>query len=441
MSRWWPRSLFHRNLLLIVALILLGQVANAVLYRQWVLKPRLANAADAMALNLQALQHSLAALPPPQRETFVEAFNARVLQEAEAAGEKDAAGDGLSRLQRAFLAGVASRLAEGGASAPWSLGPNRTVRMRIGLDEKTYWVSLPGLRPAAEFSGAWIAASAASALLAMLGAWLIQRRLNRPLGWLVAAASALGRGERPQMLTAAQPDAPSEIATVSKAFDEMVTSLDRSEQERALMLAGLSHDLRTPLAKMRLATEMMQGRAEPELLASLERNIGGMDRLLSQFLDFTRASQATPEPRVEAELSSLVRDALSLCSPEGVTASLGPTPARALPAQSVARIVINLVTNAQRHGRAPIEVACGGDVASQWLEVRDSGPGIAPHRIEALKQPFARGDEARGGPAGSGLGLAIVDRLARAQGAVFELVPREGGGLVARVRWPVSSRD
>jgi two-component system osmolarity sensor histidine kinase EnvZ len=102
----------------------------------------------------------------------------------------------------------------------------------------------------------------------------------------------------------------------------------------------------------------------------------------------------------------------------------------------VERLVLNLVVNAQRHGRPPIELATGHDGTGLWLEVRDRGPGIDPATAESLKEPFARGDRARGGPAGAGLGLAIVDRVARAHGARFELLPREGGGLVARVAWP-----
>ena len=100
------------------------------------------------------------------------------------------------------------------------------------------------------------------------------------------------------------------------------------------------------------------------------------------------------------------------------------------------RLVLNLVVNAQHHGAPPVEVATGEDGGALWLEVRDRGPGIDPARVDALKEPFARGDQARGGPSGAGLGLAIVDRVAKAHGARFELLPRAGGGLVARIEWP-----
>ncbi|HJV95754.1 MAG TPA: ATP-binding protein, partial [Albitalea sp.] len=302
---------------------------------------------------------------------------------------------------------------------------------------------VPGLVPGREFPWSWAAGSAATVLLAALGAWLIQRRINRPLNALVQAARALGQGARPPTLSER---GPSEIATVAHGFNEMVASIAHNEQERALMLAGLSHDLRTPLAKMRLASEMLSG--DPELLDTLNRNIDAMDGLLTQFLAFTRATQAGSwdhEPLVEADLNQLARDALALCALDArggeVALRAGTLPRLPVRAQALRRLILNLVVNAQRHGAPPIEVATGSDAGGVWLEVRDRGPGIAPERAEALKQPFVRGDDARGGPAGAGLGLAIVERIARDHGARFELLARDGGGLTARVSWPIHPED
>jgi two-component system osmolarity sensor histidine kinase EnvZ len=413
--------------LLFVGLILLGQVVNAVAYREWVLKPRLQKGAEAIVRDLQALEEGLRALPTEQRQAFLDRFNRRAEQDEPAGRSTE-----LSRMERYFVTRVAAERAAHGEPAEWALGPQRTVQMQIAVEGARYAVALPGLRNGRELPGTWLAASAATALLAILGAWAIQRRINRPLGALVQSAALLGRGERPPPLAE---DGPTEIATVARGFNEMAASLVRNEQERTLMLAGLSHDLRTPLAKMRLATEMLREHAEPELLGTLERNIEAMDRLLGQFLDFTRAGQEAAEPTVDADLAAIVREALALCPPDGVEATLGTVTRRPMRMQAVARMVLNLVVNAQAHGRPPIEVACGESAEGPWLEVRDRGPGIDPAQAEALKAPFARGDAARSGPSGAGLGLAIVERIARAEGARFELLPREGGGLVARVQW------
>ena len=107
--------------------------------------------------------------------------------------------------------------------------------------------------------------------------------------------------------------------------------------------------------------------------------------------------------------------------------------------QAVQRLVLNLITNAQRHGAPPIEVVTGQDKLGVWLEVRDRGPGIPADRIDALKVPFARGNVSRSGISGAGLGLAIVERIAQAHGARFDLSPRLDGGLVAKVQWPITT--
>jgi two-component system, OmpR family, osmolarity sensor histidine kinase EnvZ len=163
-----------------------------------------------------------------------------------------------------------------------------------------------------------------------------------------------------------------------------------------------------------------------------------MDGLLNRFLDYVRSSEGEREPFAEADLNALVREALTLCPDAGVQMRLGTVRRLPLRHQGIVRLVLNLVVNAQRHGAPPIEVATGEDPRQLWLEVRDRGPGIEPAQAETLKQPFRRGDQARGGPSGAGLGLAIVDRVAKAHGARLELLPREGGGLVARVSWSIN---
>lgn len=434
-----PRTLFQRNLLLIVALILVGQLGNAWLFRTLVTLPRTTLVTESTVRELQALEHGLGSLPVEQRTAFVEHFNAQVQQSIDRSEGHtgDEARWRATRLQRVFLDQLNERWTRTGRALNWRHPGGHIIQVRLDIDQQPYWVTLPGLPPTPVFNGAWLAATAATALLAIIGAWLIQRRINRPLNALVQAAAALGSGERPAPLPADAPGTPREIASVSQAFNDMVASLAQSERERTLMLAGLSHDLRTPLAKMRLATEMLDGRAEAELLATVNRNIDAMDGLLSRFLDFMRSSQGEREPLVEADLNALVHEALALSPLDDVRLRLGPLPLRALRPQGVVRLVLNLVVNAQRHGAPPVEVATGDDHGMLWLEVRDRGPGIDPARVDALKEPFARGDAARSGPSGAGLGLAIAERVAKAHdGARFELLQRDGGGLVARVTWP-----
>lgn len=425
-----PSTLFARNLLLIVCLIVGGQVVNALAYRELIAKPRLRQSAEATARSLHAVAEGLRLLPEDQRAGFAARFNARA-----GSGEADAVPDKPSLMERAFIAELAADLSLEPGGLEWRREAGGLIAVR--LPDVPFWLAVPSVQPAHQFARTWLFASVVSAALALLGAWLIQRRINRPLARLVDAAQAVGAGQRRLALPT---DGPAETAALARGFNDMAEALARDEEERLLMLAGLSHDLRTPLAKIRLASELLRdnGAHDRELLDTLDRSLHGLDGLLTQFLDYARASHPAEQeqPAVDVELREFLAESIALAPglPQPVLAA-GPTVWRRARPQALRRLVLNLVVNAQNHGAPPIELACGENAGAAWIEVRDRGPGIAPARVDDLKRPFQRGDAARGGKPGSGLGLAIVERIARAEGARLQLLAREGGGLVARLSW------
>lgn len=255
MRRLTPRTLFGRNLWLIVALIVVGQLVNAVVYGQLVARPRVRQMAEATARSLQAVSEALRLLPAPEREGFVGRFNARasgVPAEAERAR--------LSLLERAFVAELTAQLGEAPGSLAWRREPSGLLAVRL----QGQWLVLPPVQGLHRFARTWLIASIVTGALALLGAWLIQRRINRPLARLVEAARAVGAGQRRLALPT---DGPEETAALARGFNEMAAALARDEEDRLLMLAGLSHDLRTPLAKMRLARELLRdgGSGDPAL--------------------------------------------------------------------------------------------------------------------------------------------------------------------------------
>ncbi len=444
----WPRTLFQRNMLLIAVLIVVAQLASAVLFRELVMKPRVRQSAQSAAQHIEALQAGLAALPREQRQAFLDRMNARA--RAPLASDADAPRaslDGrpqrLAPLEQAYIEQITKSISKDGAQVQWRREPGHPLAVQITLDGDHYWMTLPGLVSSQGVPRTWVIGSVITALLAIWGAWLIQRRLNRPLARVIEAARALGRGERAPALPE---DGPSEIATVARGFNEMAASLAGHERERALMLAGLSHDLRTPLTKMRLATEMLQGQGDAALLASVERSIDGMEHLLQQFMDFTRASHdagAAQEQLRQVDINDLVRETVAMCvldeTGEGaIGLNLGEVPQLQLPVHAMRRVLLNLLVNAQRHGRPPIDVVTRVVQQRLFVEVMDRGPGIAASELEQVKRPFAQGNQARSHlQPGAGLGLAIVERIAQAHQARFELLPREGGGLLARLDWPL----
>lgn len=434
----FPRSLLGRNALLIVVLIALGQLGGALLVRQMVIRPRVEQAADGVARTVQAMREGLSALPAAERRRFVDRFNQQAAPAPASAAS--AVGPGtpdrvlLTAMERRFVRAVSARMAGIGAEAVWRFDGDRGLAVRMTVDGAAYWISLPGALPARDSTGAWLAITAGSGLLAVVGALWFQRRLNRPLARVVHAAGALASGQVPPPLPE---DGPTEIATVSRSFNHLVGSLQQTERERALMLAGVSHDLRTPLAKLRLGVEIMASASEPAVSASMVRSIEEMDAIVGQFLDFAR-SEADEVP-VPTSLDAMARDVAVSYADHGreVGLDLGDVPAVRLRAAAMRRAMVNLVENAWRHGRAPVRIATGSGPQGPWFEVSDHGDGIDPTEAGRLRQPFRRSTgEARGGPAGAGLGLAIVERVVQAHGGRLELLERAGGGLRARVSFP-----
>jgi two-component system osmolarity sensor histidine kinase EnvZ len=432
--RLLPRSLLGRNALLIVVLIAIGQLGGALLVRQMVIRPRIEQAADGVARTVSALREGLGALPASERARFVERFNRRAALSADGEGPGMRSRVVLTPMERRFVRAVSARMAGSGTQAVWRFDGESGLAVRMTIDGTDHWISLPGALPAREFTGAWLAVTAGSALLAVIGALWFQRRLNRPLARVVQAAGTLADGRTPALLPE---DGPTEIATVSRSFNHLVQSLQQTERERALMLAGVSHDLRTPLAKLRLGVEIMASASEPAVSASMVRSIGEMDAIVGQFLDFAR-SEADEEP-APTSLDAMARDVAASSADHGRAIDLALGNVRVLPLRAAAmrRAMVNLVENAWRHGRAPVRIATGSGPQGPWFEVSDHGDGIDPADAERLKQPFRRSaGDARGGAAGAGLGLAIVQRVAQSHGGRLDLLPREGGGLRARVSLP-----
>jgi two-component system, OmpR family, osmolarity sensor histidine kinase EnvZ len=445
--RWglWPRSLLGRNLLLIAALIVLGQLVAVVLVRQMIFQPRVALVADGVARNVAALRAGLQALPPAQRVAFVEAFNRQAAWSAPPVAPESAARRALlSPLERQFVQAVSRRLGADDAATQtpqplWRRDSAGVLSLRVvheGAEgPESYWLNLPSVFPTREFTGAWLVATLASMLLALLGAWWLHRHINRPLVQVVGAAQQLAQGQSPATLP---DDGPEEIATVARSFNQMAQSLAAADHERALMLAGVSHDLRTPLTKLRLGVEIAGPQVDAPLAASMARSIDEMDGIVGQFLQFARSGEA--EAPTTASLNDLAQAVAEAQADHGrsLQLELAALPEVPVRPQALRRALDNLVENAWRHGAPPVVLRTGADATQVWLEVQDQGPGIPPEEIDRMRQPFARsGGQARTGAPGAGLGLAIVERVARSHGGRLELHSTPGAGLRARLVLPL----
>ncbi|MBV2262948.1 MAG: HAMP domain-containing protein [Thauera sp.] len=312
------------------------------------------------------------------------------------------------------------------------------VSFRLDPDDANdeYWVMLPPERIEDPDDFGWLGWGGGALLAALLGAFLIVARVSAPLRQLARAARMVGSGERPP---AQAESGPQEIALVARAFNQMAGNLARMDEDRALILAGVSHDLRTPLARLRLGIEM-SGAPDDEVTAMVA-DIDEMDRIIGQFLDFGRGD--AQEPTAAIDLATLAREVtepyrlrgvdLRLDVPESLFAQ-----ARAL---SIRRALANLIDNALRYagGNAPLEVTVTIEDGQARIEVADRGPGIPESEIERMRQPFTRLEKARSNTKGAGLGLAIVDRVMRSHHGRLELSARDGGGLRAALCLPLAA--
>ncbi len=442
-----PKSLLWRAFLLIASLMLLAVAAWLAIFSEAELERRTRQLAQMVASVTNLTRAALLASRPEHRQVLLEELSDREGLHIYPAEADDQIAP---PPPTPFTLRLENRLHEKlGAETQLAFNlndePGLFIRFRIFPgDEGDYWLALPRDRLERHFPWQWLGWGVAVLLLSLVGAWLIVFRITRPLKALETAARKIGAGETAPLLPE---HGPQELVAVTAAFNHMSADLQHLEEDRSLLLAGISHDLRTPLTRLRMETELSV--TDDEARNGMAADIAEMDRTIGQFLDFARPGQETAatEP---TDLTTLLDDIaarygerVQLITRRSASAdfSLGTTgtvvTADVRP-QTLRRAIINLIENALRHGssEAPVELALTTEGQEVVIGILDRGPGIAATDVERLKQPFTRGETARTGAGGAGLGLAIVERIVRAQGGRLELLPRVGGGLAALLRLP-----
>jgi two-component system osmolarity sensor histidine kinase EnvZ len=268
----------------------------------------------------------------------------------------------------------------------------------------------------------------AAALLALGGAAFSARRLTAPLAALAAAAARLAEGERVEVETGS---GPKEVRSLAVAFQSMSHRLAEHDQQRELMLGGISHDLRTPLARLRVAVELLDV-ADPALTEEMTADIEEMDRMVGQFLHYVRANYH--ESPSLAALDDVVRQTLAIyATDERLHLDLHATEMRWFAANCICHTVLNLVQNALDYGEAPVTVRTAVTTAEIQISVEDCGAGLSQAEWSEAVRPFRRLDQPSGGHAG--LGLAMVERLVNVCGGHLDAA-RIDGGFAVTVRIP-----
>lgn len=307
-----------------------------------------------------------------------------------------------------------------------------TLALAIDLGNGRWLVARTGpLAPPPGWAGPYLVALGLTALFVSLAAVWAVRRLTRPLSALAEAADAFGRGLDGPRLAAT---GPSEIRRTVQAFELMRERLRRFVEDRTRMLAAIGHDLRTPLTSLRLRAEFVE---DEETRQKIVETLDEMQRMVEAALAFLR-EEAASEPAREVELRALVESVVSDFADLGgeVDIADGPPVTLRCRPDSLRRAVRNLVGNAMRYGRRA-RVRIDSSPADVRILVEDEGPGIPSEMLERVFEPFVRVEGSRSRETGGiGLGLAIARTIARSHGGDVRLGNRPQGGLRAELLLP-----
>jgi two-component system osmolarity sensor histidine kinase EnvZ len=433
-----PGTLFGKTAVTLAVAFLYFAVFTFTAVVYYVQVPVAREAADDLAAFLVMVGRTWAILPPFDRERYAE----EMLRAHDIAVSVERGPLAPRPPYRPFLSLVEAAI-ERRTGVPATLATNELDGMRW------YWLELesPGVqlrvgfpesRLATRLPTALITVLLGSAALVLVTAMSLARRITKPLSLLGAAAERIGRGQ----LTEPLPEkGPAELAALIRQFNSMAHQVRDLLANRTTLLAGISHDLRTPLARLRIAMEMLPAETDPALLDGARRDLEEMNRLIGEALELGRGLAAEVRERVDlSELVGAVVEAARQLGSALRWSPPGPCPWE-VNVPALRRVLDNLVGNAQRYGQGAVvtvELHCSPSRAV--IRVLDRGPGIPPEAREAVFRPFFRLEGSRCvDTGGSGLGLAITRQLADANDWQVELLDREGGGLVAQVTLPAGS--
>jgi two-component system osmolarity sensor histidine kinase EnvZ len=419
--------LLVRTALLFALLLIISQIIWIAVGSLFFLKPLRVGYMRQLAAHVNLARSALASMPRDSRPAFLEQVNLqsdiRLLPIHPPYGEEMAPDREFPPPMQTSLRSMAGNDVDARMGNPEA---NTWIRFMAG--GQPYWLVVSAGRP--PFPVPLLTWVVIALVVSSAGAYLLIARLNRRLYAVVEASRAIGRGEIPAAIAV---EGPEEIQELSRGFNQMSEGLQRLDAERRLMLAGISHDLRSPLVRLRLNVELGKPELNSTAADAMVRDIKEIDAILGQFLEFAR-NESDESPQ-QSDLNAIVSEVCSgyRLSGHDVKTVLGPVGLANLREVAVRRLITNLVDNGVRYGEKEIEVATSrNDDDHIVVAVADRGPGIRSGSPDALLKPFAREDVSRSKP-GSGLGLTMVDRIARAHGGSVKLMNRPDGGLLVVV--------
>jgi two-component system osmolarity sensor histidine kinase EnvZ len=429
-------SLFWRTFILLALLLTAGIVAWVQTFRALEFEPRTMQAAQQVASLVNLSRAALQYADRINRVTLVKTIfdQESIMVKPREPSDRFEPFE-VSRFTRALSAELRSRL---GPDTIVAGTVNGVPGMWVGfqMDQDRYWLQADPTRVEPLTGRTWFVWVGIAFLATLLGSAAIARLINQPLKELSFAASRIREGEYDSVLDESM--LTREIREVNQGFNRMARELAKVEEDRTVMLAGISHDLRTPLARVRLEAEMSV--ADEEARRHIADDIDQLDAIIDKFMDYARPGEVELVP---VHVSTVVDKAIAQFRDTKrirIAAKL-PIDTKVMADETeLGRVLTNLFENARRYGRntytgvTNVEVSYTRSGVWVILSVRDHGPGVAPEKLMQLTTPFFRGDAARTAASGAGLGLAIVDKALQRMGGALDLSNAPGGGLVAHIR-------
>ena len=316
----------------------------------------------------------------------------------------------------------------------------------FAIDQDEFWVVIPtpGDRP---FPWHWIGWGIIVAGLSIIGAYATATRINKPLNLLINATEQLKKGTFPEKLPL---DSVTEFRTMSQTFNEMAESLGKVDQERKVLLAGVSHDIRTPLTRLRIAIEMLPEKIASKLKKSMEEDIFEIDNILNQFIDYVRGfnQEATVTTNLNDFFSHMKNQHQILNRNIVLVSNLKIPIFYDIKPISFRRLFDNLINNAFSYSTGEVVITIRKHKENISISVLDDGPGIPPDHIQRLLKPFERFDvisinkkQVANNREGCGLGLAIVDKITEAHNGKLVISNRAKKGLEVKIILPLISES
>ncbi|MDF0604406.1 HAMP domain-containing protein [Neisseriaceae bacterium TC5R-5] len=430
-------SLFFRLAGLVLLVVLTTQVFTLWMVRGERLRILEQQLYTQVVDTLAFLEGTMEPMSRRQRAEFLLSYNrpglARLMPK-QAGNDTNFANDNVPMLGQALAARLSQELGEP-VEAHYTQQQERSeLWISVHVLDHPYWLTIPFGRYSNRSLNAIIQAAVFASLFATALAFIMAWKVTRPIRRVVSASQQLASGNMPLPVPE---QGPREIRALAHHFNQMAQALDNTAHERRLMLAGLSHDLRTPLTRLKLMLELQTNSADQlDMLA----NIDELSRIVRQFIDFARAEESSSrwEPVALAELASSVISRFTRDGSMAIQLICDKEPELEADALALERLLSNLLENARRYGTAPFIVQLKQTEDHAILDIIDHGPGIPASLHEAALSPFERLAEHRGTDGGSGLGLAIVARIIKQHRGVLQFHNVDDGSFRVHIELPLT---